>query len=161
MNRLILGLGTNLGDKNSNLEEAIKQIESEIGRLKKKSSVYETQAWGVENQDNYYNMAVEIETRFWPFKVLKMILAIEEKMGRIRSQKWESRIIDIDILFFNEISISSENLTIPHPYIQKRRFVLEPVCEITPDYLHPKFRETVAKLLQDCTDESWIERITS
>ncbi|MBK9509677.1 MAG: 2-amino-4-hydroxy-6-hydroxymethyldihydropteridine diphosphokinase [Cytophagaceae bacterium] len=159
MNRLILGLGTNLGDKNSNLQEAINLIESEIGTIKKKSSVYETQAWGVENQDNYYNMAIEIETNFWPFKVLNMILAIEEKMGRIRSKKWESRIIDIDILFFNEVSISSENLSIPHPYIQKRRFVLEPVCEISPDYFHPKFRKSVTKLLEDCHDESWIERI--
>ncbi|MCA0362958.1 MAG: 2-amino-4-hydroxy-6-hydroxymethyldihydropteridine diphosphokinase [Bacteroidetes bacterium] len=161
MNRLILGLGTNLGDKNSNLEEAIKQIESEIGRLKKKSSVYETQAWGVENQDNYYNMAVEIETNLWPFKILELILAIEKNMGRVRSQKWESRIIDIDILFFNAVSISSENLTIPHPYIQKRRFVLEPLCEISPDYFHPKFRKSVAKLLEECPDKSWIERIVN
>jgi 2-amino-4-hydroxy-6-hydroxymethyldihydropteridine diphosphokinase len=154
-----LGLGSNLGVKEQNLELAVSMIEQEVGQISKKSSIYQTEAWGVENQDNYHNIVVEINTKLLPLKVIEKVLEIETKMGRVREQKWESRIIDIDILLFENFIISTDHLHIPHLFLEKRNFVLEPLNEIIPDFLHPKLRKSIAQLLAESTDKSWIKKI--
>lgn len=157
MNQVILGLGTNLGEKKTNLEKALSLIETHLGKVIQISSIYETEAWGVENQDNYYNIAITVETQNWPISVLNKILEIEKIMGRIRNKKWESRIIDIDILFFNDISICTEGLIIPHPLIHQRRFVLAPLMDLNPKFIHPKLQISVENLFNNSKDNSWIK----
>ncbi|MCP9768503.1 2-amino-4-hydroxy-6-hydroxymethyldihydropteridine diphosphokinase [Lacihabitans sp. LS3-19] len=159
MFKVFLGLGTNIGDRKSNIELAKKAISDTIGEIQDDSSVYETEAWGVENQENYYNQVICIKTNFYPLQILEKILALEIQLGRIRNQKWEARLIDIDILFFENYIISTDNLTIPHKYIQERNFVLEPLKEINPDFIHPKFRKTISELAKSNLDKSWIKKL--
>lgn len=154
-----LGLGTNLGDKIFNLDIALEKIEKEIGQISKKSSIYETEAWGVKNQDNYYNLVIEVKTRLLPLAIIQKILQIEVTLGRIREKKWDSRIIDIDILFFENYIISTDNLHIPHPFLEKRNFVIQPLNEIVTGFFHPKLRKSVAQLASESKDENWIKKL--
>lgn len=150
---LYLLLGTNLGERKLNLEKAIFEIGRKVGSVIKKSGVYETAAWGIMDQPNFLNQVLQIETQFSPQIVLKKILEIEKKMGRIREQKWGARLIDIDILYFGNEIVESENLKIPHPFIQERRFTLMPLVEISPDFIHPIFKENNKTILINCTDQ--------
>lgn len=150
---LYLLLGTNLGERKLNLEKAIFEIGRKVGSVIKKSGVYETAAWGIMDQPNFLNQVLQIETQFSPQIVLKKILEIEKKMGRIREQKWGARLIDIDILYFGNEIVESENLKIPHPFIQERRFTLMPLVEISPDFIHPIFKENNKTILANCTDQ--------
>jgi 2-amino-4-hydroxy-6-hydroxymethyldihydropteridine diphosphokinase len=159
MQKAFLGLGTNLGDKLQNLTEALQHIRKDIGEVIRTSSIYETEAWGVINQDNYYNIVVEINTALFPLELLRKILAIELSMGRIRNKKWDSRIIDIDILFYENYFVSTESLVIPHPFLEKRNFVLEPLNELMSDFLHPKYRKTISELKKTSADHSWIKKL--
>ena len=159
MFKVFLGLGTNIGDKKAILEVAKKAINDSIGEICDESSLYETEAWGVENQENYYNQVIGIKTKLYPLQILEKILALEIQLGRIRNQKWEARLIDIDILFFENYIISTDNLTIPHKYIQDRNFVLEPLKEINPDFIHPKLRKTISELAKSNLDNSWIRML--
>jgi len=160
MNKVFLGIGTNLGDRPANLKEAVSQIGEIIGRVTKSSSVYETEPWGFEAEEQFYNMVVEAETALSPSGVLGAILMIEAKLGRLRNEKqYSSRSIDIDILFYNDLVMNEEALKIPHPHLHKRKFVLVPMCEIASGFVHPVMNKTIADLLETCQDISNIRKV--
>ena len=159
MYTVYLGLGTNLGDKRNNLNLALEKIKNEIGEISNQSSIYETEAWGVKDQDNYFNIVIELKTKHLPLALIKKILEIEINLGRIREKKWDSRIIDIDILFFENYIISTDHLHIPHPFLEKRNFVLQPLNEIVPDFIHPKMRKNISRLSLESKDENWIKKL--
>lgn len=146
-------LGTNLGDRAANLEIAISNLRDNIGKINKLSRIYETAAWGKTNQPAFYNQVVSLTTNFPPQILLKRLLAIEAKMGRQRLEKWGERLIDIDILFIGKQIIDSIELQVPHPEIHNRRFTLEPLVEIAPDFLHPILKQTVTEILNNCSDQ--------
>jgi 2-amino-4-hydroxy-6-hydroxymethyldihydropteridine diphosphokinase len=152
MNNAYLLIGGNMGDRLANLTTAIKAIEAQIGNIKQHSSIYETAAWGMEDQPSFLNQALLIETNFEAEDLLNNLLKIEIQMGRIRNQPLGPRTIDLDIIFFNDQIIHSETLSIPHPHMQKRNFVLNPLNEIAPEFIHPVFNKTIHQLLIDCTD---------
>ena len=153
MNEVYLQLGSNIGDRLDNLDQSIKIITERIGNVLEKSSVYESTPWGVENQRNFLNQVIFLKSNFDPYTILDLVLQIEKDMGRIRIEKWGERIIDIDILFIDDLIIESENLCIPHEFIAKRKFVLQPMCEIGPGFIHPKLNKTISQLLEECIDE--------
>jgi len=155
--KAMLLLGTNLGDKHHNLLAACEFISKDLGLLSNHSSIYKTAAWGKTEQPEFLNQVVEIETAMIPQALLKACLSIEKQMGRLRMQKWGERIIDIDILYFDNEIMSTPELTIPHPGIQHRRFTLTPLAEMAPNYLHPVLHKTHQMLLQDCDDNLEVE----
>ena len=152
MNSAYLLLGSNMGNSHEKLLTAIKNIEDNIGTVKRRSGIYRTAAWGNTNQPDFLNQVIIVETAFTAIEVLQQILAIEKKMGRIRTIKNAPRIIDIDILFFNNEIISAKHLTIPHPEIHNRRFVLVPLNELSPNLKHPVLNKSIHRLLDECSD---------
>lgn len=152
--KIYILLGTNLGDRQANLSTAKTQILQKIGPILTESKIYETAAWGLTDQPNFLNQVIEIETKLSPSVLLKTILAIEKKMGRIRTQKWGERLIDIDILYYGKEVINQENLKIPHPYLQERRFTLVPLAQVAPEFKHPVLLKSNIELLEICTDNS-------
>lgn len=155
-NKVFLGLGSNLGNREENLLKAQKLINKKVGKVHSKSSIYETAAWGITEQNAFLNQVLEIETVFSPNAVLHLLLKIEKNMGRIREIKWGERSIDIDVLYYNNEIISTENLVVPHPFIQERKFVLVPLCEIAPVFIHPKLKQSNLELLEKCQDSGEI-----
>lgn len=153
MNRLFLITGGNIGDRKRNLETAAALIQKQIGKIMRLSAIYETEAWGITNQPAFYNQVLEIETLLSAREVLDLILKIEEQMGRKRSIKNAARNIDIDILFFNNEIINERNLTIPHPEIINRRFVLLPLLELEPEKIHPVLHKSIQELLSETKDK--------
>ncbi len=151
-NKAYILLGSNSGDRFFFLEQACKLLSKGVGSILKQSAIYETAAWGITEQAAFLNQVLFIESALGAEDLLTQILAIEEEMGRVRFQKWGERIIDIDILYFNDEMVELPNLIIPHPFIQDRRFTLVPLCEIAPDYLHPKFQKSNQVLLEECPD---------
>jgi 2-amino-4-hydroxy-6-hydroxymethyldihydropteridine diphosphokinase len=153
MFNVFLLLGSNLGDRNSYLQQAISQIGQFVGSVTKLSSLYETAAWGKTDQPDYLNQVLIVQTDLQPHAVLKQILQIELNLGRKREEKWGARTIDIDILFYDNIILNDPDLIIPHPELQNRRFTLEPLAEIAPNLVHPVFKTNMLYLknnLQDC-----------
>ncbi|RMG85974.1 MAG: 2-amino-4-hydroxy-6-hydroxymethyldihydropteridine diphosphokinase [Bacteroidetes bacterium] len=144
--------GSNLGDRQACLERAARDIQVTIGRLVRASALYETEAWGVENQPDYYNQALEIWTALPPTEVLARLHEIEHNLGRVRQTRWGSRVIDIDLLFYAGEIVDTPELQVPHPRIQKRNFVLVPMAEIAPDLIHPIFKKTIKTLLEESDD---------
>jgi 2-amino-4-hydroxy-6-hydroxymethyldihydropteridine diphosphokinase len=140
-----LSLGSNLGDRQAQLREAVTRL-SALGHVAAVSSFYETEPVEFSEQPWFINCAVALETNLRPLDLMAALLAIEEEMGRRRVQKKGPRSIDIDILLFDDVAMKSDELTIPHPAIQARRFVLEPLAEIAPQALHPLFHKTVLEL---------------
>ena len=160
MNTVYLSIGTNLGQREENLKRAIKMIGAEAGFVQALSSVYETEPWKMTTNNLFLNMAIKIETALNPHILLKTLLEIENNMGRSReSSGYSSRIIDVDILFFNDLIINDKNLIIPHPFIPHRRFVLEPLAEIAPQLIHPDSGKSVESLLESCTDSCVVRKI--
>jgi dihydroneopterin aldolase/2-amino-4-hydroxy-6-hydroxymethyldihydropteridine diphosphokinase len=159
MKIVFLGIGTNLGNREGNLKEAVARIEEHIGTVIKSSSVYETEPWGFKAQDQFLNMVVKVETKLTPSGVLGRILMIESLLGRARSEKqYASRVIDIDILLFGDEVIEIESLSIPHSRLHERKFVLVPLCEIEPGLIHPILNKTVEDLLISCVDKSHVRK---
>jgi 2-amino-4-hydroxy-6-hydroxymethyldihydropteridine diphosphokinase len=152
VNLVYLLLGTNIGHKEQHLETAIGFIQHDIGNIQTLSSIYQTAAWGNENQDDFLNQVLICETSLEANEVLEKVLEIEKKMGRQRLVKNEPRIIDIDILFFNKEVIAQEFLVVPHPLIHARRFVLAPLDEISPDFIHPVSGNAISQMLEECED---------
>lgn len=159
MNRVFLSLGGNLGNVQENLQAALENIVQSVGDLMSISSIYQTKSWGVENQPDFLNMAVEVATSFTAVEVLGKIQRIETLLGRVRKQKWGSRTLDIDILFYNAEKLVTNTLIIPHPLIEKRRFVLAPLSEIAPEFNHPVLKKTIEELLADCKDELSVRKL--
>lgn len=159
MKGIYLLLGSNLGNSRKILKRAIIEIENDIGDIVTSSSVYKTKAWGVENQPDFLNQVVEIKSSLSPQIILKKVNSIEEKLGRVRNIKWHSRVIDIDILYYGELIIDTNNLVIPHPENQNRNFVLVPICEIAPELIHPVLMLTQKEMLKNCTDILCVKKI--
>lgn len=145
--RIYLSLGSNMGKKRENLLEAIKRIgELKDTTVTKKSTILETEPFGYVEQDNFLNACLEVKTLMTPQEFLSSILKIELEMGRVREIKWGPRIIDIDILFYDNEVIGEDNLAVPHPWICEREFVLDPLAEIAPNYIHPLERKSISML---------------
>ena len=160
MASVYLCLGSNLGNREIQLLRAESEIEKYIGQVIKKSSVYETEPWGLSADINFLNQVLLVETNHKPDILIKKCLEIETKMGRIRnSQVYESRIIDIDVIFYGNEIINNDKLTVPHPHIASRRFVLEPLCEISPAFIHPLLKKTVMELLHICPDKMLVKKL--
>lgn len=152
MTGIYLLLGTNIGNRNKNLERAREMLVSNGITIRKESDIYETAAWGKEDQEPFLNQVIEVETGKSPQRMLFIANMIEKEMGRERFEKWGSRLIDIDILYFNDIVFQEENLKIPHPEIQNRRFTLTPMVEIAPEFIHPSLQKSQSQLLEECAD---------
>jgi 2-amino-4-hydroxy-6-hydroxymethyldihydropteridine diphosphokinase len=152
MNKLYLLLGSNIGNSKASLAKAIKQIKSNIGDVVRQSSLYSTAAWGNIKQPDFLNQVIIVETELTALQTMQTILVIEKRMGRVRTVKNAPRIIDIDILFFNKEITDENKLTIPHPQLQNRRFVLVPLNQLSPNLRHPLLKKTVHQLLIHCPD---------
>lgn len=159
MNKVFLLLGANLGNPMKQLEKAKRLLENRLGNLTAASSLYKSEAWGVEDQPVFLNQVLLFETLFPAQECLKVCQKIENELGRIRKEKWGARIIDIDILYFNSEIIETSNLCIPHPYIQDRKFTLIPLVEIEPDYIHPILKRSNKQLLLNCADKLTVNKI--
>jgi 2-amino-4-hydroxy-6-hydroxymethyldihydropteridine diphosphokinase len=152
MNTAYLLTGGNMGDREQYLATARELIAEECGEIIKVSSLYETGAWGKTDQAAFLNQALEIQTALNAKQLIRHILKVEKKMGRVRKEKYGPRLIDIDILLFNDEIHKTTFLIIPHPEMQNRRFVLVPLAEIAPAKVHPILKKTVLELLEDCAD---------
>ena len=152
MNTAYLLIGGNLGDRAAYLQLALKHIEALCGKITSSSSIYETAAWGNTNQPAFYNQAIQLITPMTPEDLLEQLLAIELEMGRVRTQKYGPRTIDLDILMIDDKVLDTPNLSIPHPQLQHRRFALLPLTEIAPSLRHPVLDKSVSELLVNCTD---------
>lgn len=157
---IYIALGSNVGDKFLHLQHGIDAIFKRIGTIEKISPVYETPAWGFDG-DSFYNCVILIRSANNAESVLRKLLDIETKQGRVRTteQGYQSRSLDLDILFYGEDEISSETLKVPHPQLAKRRFVLQPLSDIAPDLKIPNGGHTIAELLEQCEDDSVIQKL--
>lgn len=159
-NGKILLLGTNLGDRWNNLTTCREMIAKEVGEIQRASSLYETAAWGKTDQPSFLNQVVIVESELTPTKLLKALNGIENKMGRVRKEKWGERLIDIDILYFDDLLMDTPELKIPHPEIINRRFTLAPLNELVPNLIDPKHGQPISVLLSLCKDASNVNRLT-
>ncbi len=148
-----------MGNRKQFLNKAIKQITEQSGSLVKESSIYETAAWGNTKQAAFLNQVIFIETKHSPDDLMKSLLEIETGLGRIRTEKYGPRTIDLDILFFDELIYHSSTVTLPHPALQKRRFVLIPLAELSPRKIHPVYRKTINRLLKECADKLEVKKV--
>ncbi|GAB2802469.1 2-amino-4-hydroxy-6-hydroxymethyldihydropteridine diphosphokinase [Rhabdobacter roseus] len=158
MTTLYLLLGSNLGDRPAQLQAAREQIDLRVGALRRTSALYETAPWGITDQPAFLNQALEVLTDLAPEEVLRLILDIEHELGRVRYERWGARHLDVDILYFGTKVLDSARLTVPHPRLHERRFVLVPVAELAPDFVHPVFQKTNAQLLAECPDAGEVVR---
>ena len=152
IHKVYLLLGSNLGNRMDLLETARDEIATNIGLLSNWSSIYETEAWGKKSKKKYLNQAIEIYTNLSPDQLMEDILTIEQKLGRERTSKWEDRLIDIDILFFDDQIIQTDQLTVPHPRIHERNFVLVPMMEIAAELIHPYNGKSIEQLYLSSVD---------
>lgn len=160
MNKVYLLIGGNLNDRFKLLEIANKKISEKIGPVLKVSSVYETAPWGFEAEQNFLNQVLVVSTELSPRVLLSKCLDIESEMGRVRVPgQYASRTMDVDILFFNGEIINEKDLIIPHERLHQRKFTLEPLVELDPDFVHPVFKKSLTKLLLECEDNSEVVRL--
>jgi 2-amino-4-hydroxy-6-hydroxymethyldihydropteridine diphosphokinase len=154
MVKVYLLLGGNLGDKGKVFTEVRSKLNEQVGKITMQSSMYETEPWGFVSEDLFWNQVLEINTPLAPEVLLALTQRIESDLGRItKSELYVSRVIDIDILFYGDQIINLENLVVPHPRIQERKFALVPLCEIAPDMQHPVFHKSIRQLLDECADK--------
>jgi 2-amino-4-hydroxy-6-hydroxymethyldihydropteridine diphosphokinase len=159
MRKAILLLGSNSGNRERYLMQAEEQIVKQVGKIVQSSFVYETSPWGFTDQPDFLNKVISIETPLEPIKLLHTLKNIETAAGRIINEKWKERIIDIDILFYDDLIYNSDELTIPHPFIKERKFTLMPLNEIMPEYIHPVLKKTINELLKSCDDEGQVQKL--
>jgi 2-amino-4-hydroxy-6-hydroxymethyldihydropteridine diphosphokinase len=149
-----ISLGSNLGDKLNNLKKAVEYLQKLAGVVEQKSTIYESEPWGYASFNNFLNQVVHISTAIPPTDLLKVLLDIEQSLGRTRSTEgYQDRVIDLDILFYNDEIIHSEKLEIPHPRFAERLFMLEPMVEIAPNFKHPLLNKTTYALLVSLREE--------
>jgi len=160
MNKVFLLIGGNMGDRLQNLHQAIALLSATCGPVIQQSAVYETAAWGKTDQAAFLNQALLLTTSLTPQELITTILSVEEEMGRLRMEKNGPRVIDIDIIFYNELVMQEPNLTIPHPQLQNRHFVLVPLHEIAPTFVHPVLHKTITELLEECKDDLAVEKVS-
>jgi 2-amino-4-hydroxy-6-hydroxymethyldihydropteridine diphosphokinase len=151
MASVLIGIGSNLGSREKTCLRALCLVSERAGVLKKQSLMHETRPWGVEDQPAFINMAAEIETEAEPRRLLKILKQIEEELGREETYRWGPRTIDLDILFYDDLVLDTPDLTVPHPLLHEREFVLLPLAEIAPDKVHPVMKKTVRELLSEIT----------
>ncbi len=154
MHTYYLHLGSNKGDRTSYLSNAIKQITAKIGQVTDQSAIYQTEPWGKKDQDDFLNMAIKVESNLVPEDALNAAKKIETDMGSEKKEKWGPRIIDIDILYCNDLIMEKDNLVIPHPHIYERNFVLIPLMEIAGDFIDPVKEMSIEDIFDLCKDES-------
>jgi 2-amino-4-hydroxy-6-hydroxymethyldihydropteridine diphosphokinase len=159
MAEVYLLLGSNLGDRLQMLEKACENINTQVGTIVQFSSIYETEPWGFVADLSFFNQVVLVQTNLKPRHLLETVLEIEKEFGRKRnSDHYESRSIDIDILFYEDKVINESDLEIPHPKIQERMFVLKPMMEISPDMFHPELKKNILQLYNECSDSFSVEK---
>jgi 2-amino-4-hydroxy-6-hydroxymethyldihydropteridine diphosphokinase len=146
MHVVYLGIGSNIGDRENNCLKAIELMEERGLKVTRRSSMCETEPWGVKDQPAFINMAVEAETDISPRGLLMLLKKIENEAGRRPGRRWGPRVLDIDILLYDNLQVAEDDLSIPHPLMHKRVFVLEPLAEIAPDRVHPVLRKTIKQL---------------
>lgn len=157
---IFLLLGSNLGERETNLAEARRRIQRYC-RIISESALYQTAAWGAENQPDFINQVIEVETQLPPKELLRELLLTELELGRERIVKWGPRTIDLDLLLYGDTVVNDADLTIPHPGIPHRMFTLAPFAEIAPDVVHPTLNKTIAALRDTCPDPLPVTRITA
>lgn len=150
-----------MGNRAANLRKAANLISAQLGQVVLISAVYETAAWGKTDQKAFLNQVLEVLTPYTPYKTMEILLAIEHAMGRLRMEKWGPRKIDLDILFYEEEIINESSLVIPHPQIENRKFVLAPLHEIAPNWMHPVLKKSIEQLLFECKDPLEVYKIES
>jgi len=160
MHKVFLGIGGNIGNKHDNFNKVYNIIQNELGEITKSSSVYETPPWGFSASENFWNQVLIIETNLLPEELLQKIIEIESRFGRVRDTgKYNSREMDIDILYYDDLFMETGDLIIPHPKIHQRKFVLVPLSEIAPSFKHPLLRFTSMQMLENCKDDSIILKL--
>lgn len=154
MVKVILSTGSNLGDRMNSLVSAAILIDKMIGKVIEYSPVVESEPWGFETDTNFYNQVLIVETELFPGEVLLKLLEIEKMLGRVREgATYSSRSIDIDILFYENLQIDADNLCIPHPRLHLRKFVLQPLTDLVPEFIHPVLKISIAELLYQLDDQ--------
>ncbi len=164
MNKCVLLLGGNLGDVQNNFAQANDKIKNRIGTLAQQSALYRSEPWGFEASDLFLNQVIVVKTQLSPFEVLDETQKIESEIGRkekTQGQAYSSRLIDIDILFFDSLVLQQERLEIPHPRLHLRNFTLQPLAEIIPNFRHPVLKKTVTELLEQSPDNSICKKVIS
>lgn len=154
MAEVFVGIGSNLGNRELNCLKAIKLLEEKGFVMRDRSSLYETEPWGVTDQPKFINMAVHVTTELSPLEVFLHLKSIEKDMGRTETVRWGPRIIDLDILLYDDIVLNETDLTIPHPRMHERDFVLKPLAEIAPDAIHPVMGKKIKRLLKELNSPS-------
>lgn len=156
MSTAYIGIGSNLGDREENCEKALAILEQKGIKTVKRSSMIETEPWGVKEQPKFMNMAVEVTTDLLPDQLLQKLKEVETEMGRTETTRWGPRVIDLDILFYNDMVMNSPGIDIPHPHMHEREFVLQPLTEIAPDKIHPVLKKSVRELLLGLSESAQI-----
>ena len=159
MKEVYLLLGSNLGDSKKKLSDALIIIEEKLGVVIRSSSLYQTAAWGKTDQPDFINQVVCLRTKLPPRQLLEQILVTESQLGRIRVEKWSSRTIDIDILFYGDLIVQEKDLIIPHPFLHLRKFTLMPLCEINPELYHPVLKAKAIDLLNKLEDNLQVKKL--
>lgn len=149
MHTVYLSTGSNLGNRETLLIQAEEAITEWVGPIDARSSIVETAPWGKTDQPHFLNRVLQVKTRLPPIQLMEMLLQIEQDMGRSRAEKWGPRTIDIDVLFYDSRIINEPGLYVPHPHMHERAFVLKPLNEIAPDFIHPVLQKSIAGLLND------------
>ena len=149
MSTVYIGIGSNLGDREEHCLKAIRLFSEKGILVTRRSSMYETEPWGVKDQPKFLNMAIEGETGLTPAGLLEVLKMTEDEVGRTKTYRWGPRVIDLDILLYDDLVISTPELTIPHPRMHEREFVLRPLAEIAPEKIHPMLKKTMRELLSD------------
>ncbi len=155
-----IGIGSNLGDKRGNIRRAVEALGADPGNRRVRCSpLYSTEPVGKKDQDWFVNGVVSLETSLGPRELLELLISIEKKMGRVRREKWGPRTIDLDILFYEDQILKEPNLQVPHPRLHERKFVLLPLRDLAPDWIHPELGKTVSRLLSELDTQERVIRL--